>query len=441
LEKRLKVQEDITKAFITRDASKLYDLFTEHRLDLNLEYTTDTRFLLQSRPSDTPEARLYRAAAEGDIDTARTILESEPVDIEHVTKEGFVHVNVLGIAVKNEDLELTKLLLKHGADVNAELEGNVIKLIELPIINGNIDLARVLLDAGAPADIRVGLPNREPMAIWAVRHSSMEMLKLVVERGSDPAENGINGWTALSDAIVAGKREMIDYLVEVSDPQKMIYAERRSSVGLDPFLNRTVDYRWFPRSNALFFAREFGNAGIENLEQRLLDRAEALGGSADVLDLSANSSAASLAYHEEGPEQAMAEFEKALGDINITTLTTQASGDYVSKVMSMLTDLHELRVINGLPFDGTFRDIADHIISIGGSKQSTHDMLDVIQAASKGDPSDALAGWKAAHGNPNFRTWNFALLNEWVEQRDDSEEQARIHDVLDFFELPGLRLR
>jgi len=266
-------------------------------------------------------------------------------------------------------------------------------------------------------------------------------MELVVKHGADPAATGIHGWTALSDALVKGNADLIDYLVEKSDPRKLTHAVTRTSASYDPYLLRTPGYPWFPRSNALFLARHFGNPGVEKLEERLLNRAEALGGIAgrQISELKARYSAVRLTSRQSGTQATLESLEQALSDIELSTLTPESSSDYVTQVMVMLTDLHELNLMAGKAFDGEFREMADHITSIGGWKQGTHDMLDVLHAAKEGDPTDALSEWKSLHGKPDFGGWNFALLHDWIEEQTDTNVQARLHDTLDFFELPKFR--
>jgi ankyrin repeat protein len=53
--------------------------------------------------------------------------------------------------------------------------------------------ATVLLDAGARTDLRDGLLNSTPLG-WACRWGRAELVKLLLERGADPAEAGAEPW-------------------------------------------------------------------------------------------------------------------------------------------------------------------------------------------------------------------------------------------------------
>jgi len=233
-------------------------------------------------------------------------------------------------------------------------------------LHGNLELARLFIEEGVSPDIRVGIVNRDPLTIWAVRLKSVDFMKYLVAKGADPGVSGVHGWTALGDAIVAGQTEMIDYLIDYSNPLKKTRAARRGS--------RTPGYRWFPASNALYFARHFGDAGVENLEQRLLDRAVAWGGdfSDQVLHLQAVMSGTDLAIAQDDLGIAITELKNALDNVDTSTLQGTATAEYIGSITDMLVSLHQLQLIEGTAFDGEYREMAELITDMGG-------VMDVFQ--------------------------------------------------------------
>lgn len=432
------INDDITKALVGKDAESLVELFMEYYLHIDMDNSSDDVLVLKSMKFNTPEARLYKALYEIRNKDAREIIENESPDLESLTEEGFSAFTPLAVATRNNNLEMVKLLLEHGAEPNNKPKDMLFHPMDLAVVNGHLEMAKVLLAAGVPADLRVGTLDRDPMPIWAVRLDSMELMEALVKKGADPAARGIHGWTALDDALVRGNAVMIDYLVERSNPLSVTQSQRRAAISYNPQLLRTPDYAYFPASNALFLAQTFGNAGIENLEQRLLARAEELNGveGPAILKLRAAYSASNLAYAEQRPVEAMTELETALTSIEKDSLSVTASSDYVTLLMSMLADLHELRLINGQAFDGTYRNLSEQITAMGGWRGSVHDMLDVLQIAVEEDPTDSLQQWQSVHNLSSLGKWSFRRLNAWLETKFDGAVAERVHKVMDFYELP-----
>ena len=440
---RISINDDINRAMVTRDAEKLVDLFLEHYLQVNFENSTDEVLSLASKKFDTPEARLYKALMENKNEDALKIIETESPNLESLTEEGFSSFTPLAVAVRNNNIEIVEQLIDRGADPNNKPKEMLFHPMDLAVINGYMEMTLLLLDAGVDPNLRVGALNRDPLTLWAVRLDSMELMQTLVDKGADPSNNGVHGWTALGNALVQGNSQMIDFLVERSNPLAMTHSQRRAESVYDPHLARATDYPYFPAGNALFLAQTFGNAGIENLETRLYERVEEVNGEAGriILELQAANSASQLAYAEHGALDAMTPLENALSAVEIASLDASASGDYVQLVMSMLADLHELKLINGEPFEDKYRALSTHITSMGGWRASVHDMLDVLQSATEGDAADSFEEWQSEHKVSSLGKWNFGRLNAWLETVFDKESANRLHEILDFYELPRFAVK
>jgi len=85
-------------------------------------------------------------------------------------------------AVESDDLEMTRLLLKAGADAKRANRYGMTPL-HLAAVNGNVSAIRDLLDAGANAN--AVLPEGETVLMTAARTGSAEAVALLLDRGAD----------------------------------------------------------------------------------------------------------------------------------------------------------------------------------------------------------------------------------------------------------------
>lgn len=110
----------------------------------------------------------------------------------------------LYLAVTHEDAETAALLIRHGANVNAN---NVLKrALES---SGAYDIAAALIDAGAqPGDVRA------ETVLAMARAGAVDLMKKLKNAGVDIARAGTNGQTPLHAAAASGKIEVMQYMIE-----------------------------------------------------------------------------------------------------------------------------------------------------------------------------------------------------------------------------------
>lgn len=175
------------------------------------------------------EAALFEAVKTRDVDTVRRLLKAgvnpngrdplsdsallQAVDtdsmelvavlLEHgaqidVTGRGFTP---LGLAVKNNNLPMVRLLLRASPDVNRKnADGNT--PLHSAVVMDYIDIARVLLTA----EPDLGIYNREGMTALAVAaiEGREEMSRLLLDAGADIERGHVKGrspfWLALERA-------------------------------------------------------------------------------------------------------------------------------------------------------------------------------------------------------------------------------------------------
>jgi ankyrin repeat protein len=82
-----------------------------------------------------------------------------------------------------------------------------------PMTSGEaLAFATLLLDAGAPMDVRDDLLKSTPLG-WACRWGHVEIARLLLERGADPAELDADEWaTPRAWAAKRGHRDVLAIL-------------------------------------------------------------------------------------------------------------------------------------------------------------------------------------------------------------------------------------
>jgi ankyrin repeat protein len=83
------------------------------------------------------------------------------------------------------DLKITKLLIAHGADVNAAANGGRTAL-QVAAYRGNLGVARLLLDAGA--DINAANCYHGGPLPCAILHRQTKMVDFLLKREADPRQ-------------------------------------------------------------------------------------------------------------------------------------------------------------------------------------------------------------------------------------------------------------
>ncbi len=203
--------------------------------------------LILAIPLQVRAGELHDAAQAGDVDTVKTLLASG-VDIDETD---FSTGTALHIAVGQGNERIVKVLIEHGADLEAKSELNSARALhlaadfdELAIIGYLLDngadiegrdgelrtplhraagagLSRgveLLLEHGAKIDIREGYFGTTPLQ-QAADNGRLETVKLLLDRGADINAVDQRGFSALSLASSpqsfgnVGNGRLIEYLV------------------------------------------------------------------------------------------------------------------------------------------------------------------------------------------------------------------------------------
>lgn len=115
-------------------------------------------------------------------------------------------------AAYNNDTALARQLLEAGADVNAK-EGNGWTALQHAVDQDNEELTRLLLDHGAEINHR-NTPTGRAAIHYAAMGDDDKLLRLLIERGADIDIRNNDGETPLYDAASMGKEACVKLLID-----------------------------------------------------------------------------------------------------------------------------------------------------------------------------------------------------------------------------------
>ena len=120
-------------------------------------------------------------------------------------------------AAMSGDAETVRALLKDGADVN-EAMGDGMTALHWAAKKGNVELAQMLLYAGANVNAMTRLGNYTPI-IMAAETGNAKLIDLLLKSGANAKDVTTNGTTPLMLAAVAGRADAVKLLLDAgADP-------------------------------------------------------------------------------------------------------------------------------------------------------------------------------------------------------------------------------
>lgn len=158
--------------------------------------------------SNGAELNIYEAAAVGNTTRVKELLERSPELSATWSADGFTP---LGLAAHFGNEETLKLLLAHGADVNARSkEGNLNNMAIHAAIAGNFEhIVKMLIEHGADVNARCEGVWREGFnALHVAAFFGREsIIKLLLQHSADKTAKTVSGETPYDLAIIRGHQE------------------------------------------------------------------------------------------------------------------------------------------------------------------------------------------------------------------------------------------
>src|SRR5215218_6706719 len=151
---------------------------------------------------------VFEAAALGDVERLRTLLDDDPALVDAYADDGFFP---LGLAAFFKRADAVRLLLDRGADPNQE--SRHAQIVVRPIHSaaadgGSTEIVRLLLDAGADVDVKQ--PGGFTPLHAAAQGGNAELVELLLERGADREARLDDGRTPADVAREAGHGEVAE---------------------------------------------------------------------------------------------------------------------------------------------------------------------------------------------------------------------------------------
>ena len=173
--------------------------------------------------------------------------------LEFSKKEG---EELLHLASKNGQVYLIKNLLRAKVDINA-LNAEGLSSLHWAVINGNIEVTKLLIEKGANIEIKDSGCGSSPL-LFACQNGRTKIVKFLIEKGADINTKNSKGSNAIHFAAQSGKTEIVDFLL-----QNGLEINMKDNNGENP-LFYAMYYRHFPIMREAIHAYEMVKFLIEN---------------------------------------------------------------------------------------------------------------------------------------------------------------------------------
>lgn len=167
---------------------------------------------------------LFQAIKNGDLETVKSLLNSE-LDLEQADECGY---KPLLLAVNFGNIEIAKILLEAGANPDCCDAQSMVNSIE----NRRPDLLLFLIEAGIDINQRLVENEDRTVLIEAARAGDINIVKTLVEHGADVNAVSRKNHFALMNAACQGWQEIYDYLAPLTSSQLRFWAEKELPAGL-----------------------------------------------------------------------------------------------------------------------------------------------------------------------------------------------------------------
>jgi ankyrin repeat protein len=115
-------------------------------------------------------------------------------------------------AAMNGNIAAVRALLKQHTDINVP-QGDGTTALHWAAVRGDVELARLLIESGANVNARTRNGDLTPL-FMAARNGSAPIIELLLKAGVDPNVADVNGTSALMYAAISGKPEAAGVLLD-----------------------------------------------------------------------------------------------------------------------------------------------------------------------------------------------------------------------------------
>ena len=152
---------------------------------------------------------LISAVREGRLGRVGELIRTYGLSYSKAWAEGY---HLLYDALDNKHTEVAKLLLTNGSKVNSEVGLHVNTPLHFAVRNGDIEIVKMLLDRGADVDA-INLYNVTPLHI-AVESKKVEIVELLLNHGACVNARNCNSSTPLLLAAKEDSEEIVKLLLK-----------------------------------------------------------------------------------------------------------------------------------------------------------------------------------------------------------------------------------
>jgi Ankyrin repeats (3 copies)/Ankyrin repeat len=164
------------------------------------------------QPHEWLNNELFRAAMGGDVGYVKDLI-AQGANPNSTDSGG---MSALAIACQDDNEDVVRYLIDHGADVNAHSKGQQTDrtaLIAAASNGAHLAIAQLLVDKGADVNIRGELGWTA--LIWAAQEGSVDCVKYLLSKGADPGIKAFDGKTVVDltrETVSPGRFAVIEIL-------------------------------------------------------------------------------------------------------------------------------------------------------------------------------------------------------------------------------------
>lgn len=175
--------------------------------------------------------KLLEFAASGQKSYLEKLLQRDAVNLDHRDAQ---NNSGLHRAIQTHHAECAKLLITHGANVNARGVDRKTPL-SLCVQRGDNELLAFLIDNGAATEAQEDDEHLTPLLV-AARDCQYLLVKTLLQKGANIHALDSRGWTALHYAADRGQSNVVMELLDSSQPEKPDLEAKTTQEGWTPLV-------------------------------------------------------------------------------------------------------------------------------------------------------------------------------------------------------------